>query len=366
MISGKDFRIKPYFCSPKIDIVSNKENEVTPLGDLGEFKLIDQLTEKVKIKNKNILKGIGDDAAAFKSEKSVNLVTTDMLCEGLHFDLLYTPVKHLGYKAVVSNLSDIYAMNGAPKMITVSVGVSNRISVEFLEELYEGINLACENYNVDLIGGDTVSSQSGLVISITAIGEAEEDDVVYRSGAGENDLICVSGDLGGAFMGLQLLEREKAIFEEGSGVQPDLSGFDYVLERQLKPEARFDVIEALKESKIKPSSMIDVSDGLSSDLLHLCKQSNLGCSIYEDKIPIDPTTVTISEQFNLSGTTAALNGGEDYELLFTVNIKDHDKIKELSGISIIGHMTGKNEAAQLVTIGDNVLELKAQGWDSVQ
>ncbi len=345
--------------------MSEKDNEVTPLGDLGEFKLIDRITEKVKINSKNVLKGIGDDAAAFKSEKAVNLVTTDMLCEGLHFDLLYTPVKHLGYKAVISNLSDIYAMNGSPKVITVSVGVSNRISVEFLEELYEGINLACENYNVDLVGGDTVSSQSGLVISITAIGEANEDDVVYRSGAGENDLICVSGDLGGAFMGLQLLEREKTIFEEGSGVQPDFSGYDYILERQLKPEARHDVIEALKESGIKPTSMIDISDGLSSDLLHLCKESNLGCSVYEDKLPIDPTTVNLAEDFKLSGTTAALNGGEDYELLFTVDIKDHEKINELSGISIIGHMTGKGEASQLVTIGDNVLELKAQGWDSV-
>lgn len=357
-----------YYVALKIELKSimsdNGTKNPTPISELGEFGLIKHLTERIDIKNKNILKGIGDDAAVFKTEKKVNLVTTDMLCEGLHFDLLYTPAKHLGYKAVVVNLSDIYAMNGSPKLITVSIGVSNRMSVEFLEDLYEGISLACENYGVDLVGGDTVSSKSGLVISVTAIGEADEADVVYRSGAKENDLICVTGDLGGAYMGLQLLEREKAVYESDNNIRPDFSGHDYVLERQLKPEARKDVIEALRQSKLKPTSMIDISDGLSSELLHLHESTGLGCSIYEDKLPIDPTTILLAEEFNISGPTAALNGGEDYELLFTVDIKDHEKIAELSGIRIIGHVTGKNEIPTLITNGGSAVPLKAQGWQA--
>lgn len=349
-----------------IDVSSNTEKEPTPLSSLGEFKLIDHLTKHIALKNSNVIKGIGDDAAVIKNYNQVSLVATDMLCEGIHFDLLYTPIKHLGYKAVVVNLSDIYAMNGSPEHITISLGVSNKMSVEFLEELYEGISLACKNYGVDLIGGDTVSSKSGLVISITAIGKADEDKIVYRSGASENDLICVTGDLGAAYMGLQLLEREKAVFEGSENIQPDFSGNDYILERQLKPEARHDLIQALESNGIKPTAMIDVSDGLSSDLLHICKDSGYGCSLYEEKIPIDPTTVNMAEEFKISGPTAALNGGEDYELLFTVDMKDHDKIKDLGGISIIGHMTGKGEAPNLVTSGGNVVEIRAQGWDSVE
>lgn len=339
-------------------------NEPTPLTDLGEFPLIQHLTEKIEIVNASTKKGVGDDAAVIEPGKKLSVVTTDMLCEGVHFDLIYTPPKHLGYKAMVVNFSDVYAMNARPKQVTVAIGASNRMSVEFLDELYEGMLLACKNYGVDLVGGDTVASQSGLVLSITAIGEVDEDKVVYRSGAKENDLICVSGDLGAAFMGLQLLEREKAVFESAGAVQPDFSGQDYLLERQLKPEARHDVIEALEKSGIVPTSMIDVSDGLSSELMHLCKESNKGCAVYEDKIPIDPTTVSTAEAFNLTGPTAALNGGEDYELLFTVDIKDHEKISSLSGISIIGHITGDNEAPQLVTNGEQVVQLTAQGWQA--
>jgi thiamine-monophosphate kinase len=346
--------------------MSKSENGPTPLSEFGEFKLIKHLTENINIKNRNVLMGVGDDAAVLVSDKKRMLVTTDMLCEGIHFDLLYMPAKHLGYKSIIVNLSDIYAMNGKPRQVTISLGLSNRMSVEFLEDFYDGVRLACENYGVDLIGGDTVSSYSGLVISVTALGDCDEGEEIYRSGANENDLICVSGDLGGAYMGLQLLEREKAVFEESKNIQPDLSGYDYVLERQLKPEARHDVIEALKESGVRPTSMIDISDGLSSDLLHICQDSKLGCSLYEEKIPIDPTTMNLAEDFKIGGITAALNGGEDYELLFTVDIKDHEKIKNLSGISIIGHMTGKNEACQLVTTGGSVVELKAQGWNAFE
>ncbi|HAW53168.1 MAG TPA: thiamine-phosphate kinase [Flavobacteriales bacterium] len=341
------------------------EKQPTPLSELGEFKLIERLTKKLTSRNKNVVKGIGDDAAVIKTGgKEVLLVTSDMLCEGVHFDLLYSPAMHLGYKAVVVNLSDIFAMNGEPQQVTVSLGLSNRMSVEFLEELYKGMQLACEQYNVEIVGGDTVSSQSGLVISITAMGTAGEKEVTYRSTAGENDLICVSGDLGAAYMGLQLLEREKTIFESDKGIQPDLSGNDYILERQLKPEARKDVIAALKLAGIKPTSMIDISDGLSSDLLHLTEGSGIGANIYEEKIPIDPATAMMAEQFNIGPVTAALNGGEDYELLFTIDLKDHEKIAEIPGISIIGHMTGKNEAANLVTISNTVVPIRATGWQA--
>ncbi|MEQ8323753.1 MAG: thiamine-phosphate kinase [Vicingaceae bacterium] len=343
----------------------NSGNKVTPLDQLGEFKLIKHLTDGLVQSGKDLIKGIGDDAAVIKkSDSEVFLVSTDMLCEGVHFDLLYTPVKHLGYKAISVNLSDIYAMNADATQVTVSLGLSNRMSVEFLEELYEGMKLACERYEVQLIGGDTVSSKSGLIISVTALGTAPKENVVYRSGAGENDLLCLSGDLGAAYMGLQLLEREKNVYDSSQGVQPDLSGNDYILERQLKPEPRRDVIKAFRELEIKPTSMIDVSDGLSSDLLHLCEASGLGANVYENKIPIDASTSIMAETFKIGPTTAALNGGEDYELLFTVDLKDHEKIASMPGISIIGHMTGKGEACQLVTISDSVIPLKAAGWNA--
>ncbi|MAY83153.1 MAG: thiamine-phosphate kinase [Flavobacteriales bacterium] len=343
----------------------SNQQEPTPLGDLGEFGLIQHLTEKIDIKHKSSVLGIGDDAAIISAGKGQKVVSTDMLVEGVHFDLLYTPLKHLGYKAVVVNLSDIYAMNAIPEQITVSLALSNRYSVEALEELYEGIQLACEIYNVDLVGGDTTSSQAGLVISITAIGEQEESKIVRRSGARENDLICLSGDLGAAFAGLQILEREKSIFESNQKIQPDLSGKDYILERQLKPEARKDVIQYFDQENIIPTSMIDISDGLSSELIHLSKASGIGVQVYEDKIPIDPSTVTTCEELNLSPITAALNGGEDYELLFTVSLDHHDKIKKLDGIQIIGHVTDAAAGCQLVTRDEKMVELKAQGWSGV-
>jgi len=295
---------------------------VTPISELGEFGLIAHLTDSVKIKNSSTLKGIGDDAAVLDYNGKNILVTTDLLVEGIHFNLIYTPLKHLGYKSVVVNLSDICAMNGIPRQITVSIAISSKFSVEALEELYKGITLACEHYGVDLVGGDTSSSLTGLLISVTAVGEVQQNDIVYRNGAKENDLICVSGDLGGAYMGLQLLEREKKNFSETSQIQPDLARYDYILERQLKPEARTDIIQKLKKTGIKPTSMIDISDGLSSELLHICKNSKTGCRIYSQKIPIDIATCNMANEFNISPETAALNGGEDYELLFTVSLND--------------------------------------------
>lgn len=343
----------------------SNQNEPTPLGDLGEFGLIEHLTKNIEIKQKSSLLGIGDDAAVISFDGGCKLISTDMLVEGVHFDLLYTPLKHLGYKAVIVNLSDIYAMNARPEQITVSLALSNRFSVEALEELYEGIALACEIYNVDLVGGDTTSSQSGLVISITVIGEQKEEKIVKRSGAKENDLICVSGDLGSAFAGLQILEREKSVFESNQKIQPDLSGKDYILERQLKPEARRDIIDYFEKNDILPSSMIDVSDGLSSELIHLAKASNVGVQVYEEKLPIDPSTVTTCDELNLSALTAALNGGEDYELLFTVPLELHDKVKEMKGVRIIGHVTDAAAGNQLVGKGEQLMELQAQGWKSV-
>ncbi len=335
----------------------------TPLTQLGEFGLIKYLTESIKLNNSSSLKGIGDDAAVISSSSEETVISTDMLSEGVHFDLLYTPLKHLGYKAVIVNLSDIYAMNAKPEQILVSIAVSNRMSVEALDEIYEGIQLACEIYGVDLIGGDTSSSLSGLVINITAIGKANKEDIVYRSGAKENDLICVSGDLGGAYVGLQILEREKSIFEGNEKIQPDFSGKDYILERQLKPEARKSIIEKLKSVGVKPNAMIDISDGLSSELIHLSSQSNCGVQIFEDKIPIDPATISACEELNINPTIAALNGGEDYELLFTVPIEDHSKIKDIKEISIIGHITDLNSGNFMVASGtDSLIEIKAQGW----
>ncbi|MDD2385975.1 MAG: thiamine-phosphate kinase [Bacteroidales bacterium] len=340
-----------------------KKQNIRQISDLGEFGLIDHLTSDLKIRHKELVKSIGDDAAVFESGNECTLVTTDLLVEGVHFNLIYTPLKHLGYKAVVVNLSDLYAMNATPKYITVSIALSSKFSVEAIDELYEGIKLACDRFNVDLIGGDTTSSLSGLFISISAIGTAKKEDIVYREGAAKNDLICVSGDLGGAYMGLQLLEREKKLFLSDTEIQPKLDGYEYVIERQLKPEPRRDIIESLKNAEIKPSSMIDISDGLSSELLHLCKHSDLGCKIYEDKIPINPQTIAVSEMFRLDPSLPALNGGEDYELLFTVPLSKKEEIEKIKDISIIGYMCDKKEGKYFVPRNGQDLKLKAQGWN---
>lgn len=338
----------------------------TELTSLGEFGLINHLTEHVEIYHpSSSLKGIGDDAAVIKydSDKST-LVSTDMLVEGVHFDLTYAPLKHLGYKAIVVNLSDICAMNGVPKQVTVSIAVSNRFSVEAMEELYAGMLFACKKYQVDLIGGDTTSSTSGLIISVTAIGEARKEDIVYRNGAQEKDLLCVSGDLGGAYMGLQVLEREKFVFKDNPQLQPDLVGNDYILERQLKPEARVDIIELFKNLKLKPTAMIDVSDGLASELMHICTQSGVGCELYEDKIPLDPQTFDRAREFSLDPTVCALSGGEDYELLFTVPMSEYEKIKNLPDFTIIGHITPKASGLNLVAKAGTSHPITAQGWNS--
>ena len=338
----------------------------TELSELGEFGLIDHLTKNIILKNESTIKGVGDDAAVIKAGDKSLLVSTDILTEGIHFDLTYTPLKHLGYKAAIVNFSDIVAMNGVPKQITVGISASNRFSIEALESLYEGINLACEKYNVDLVGGDTTSSVSNLFISITVIGEVEASKITYRNTAKPNDLICVSGDLGAAYMGLLLLEREKEVYKADPNMQPELEGYDYILGRQLKPEARFDIIKKLKENNILPTSMIDISDGLASEIKHICKNSKLGCQIYEDKIPIDITTVNMAEELKIDPTIAALSGGEDYELLFTITQADYEKIKLLDDISIIGHMTGINEGENLITRSGASIEIKAQGWDAMK
>ncbi len=338
----------------------------TEISTLGEFGLIKHLTEKFSIKNSTTLKGVGDDAAVLEYKDKQVLVTTDLLLEGIHFDLVYTPLKHLGYKAAVVNFSDIYAMNGQPKQITVSIGVSKRFSVEDLTQIYDGIELACQHYGVDLIGGDTSASLTGLTISITCIGEGEKDKVVYRNGAKANDLICVSGDLGSAYMGLQLLEREKIVFSANAESQPDFDGKDYILQRQLKPEARKDIIEALANMGVVPTAMMDISDGLSSELIHICTQSNTGCRIYEDKIPINYQAVVMAEELNMSIVMAALNGGEDYELLFTASIDDYEKIIAMEGVGIIGHMTKPELGLNLIGREGEEIALKAQGWNSLQ
>lgn len=338
----------------------------TEISTLGEFGLIKHLTEKFSIKNSTTLKGVGDDAAVLEYKDKQVLVTTDLLLEGIHFDLVYTPLKHLGYKAAVVNFSDIYAMNGQPKQITVSIGVSKRFSVEDLTQIYDGIELACQHYGVDLIGGDTSASLTGLTISITCIGESEKDKVVYRNGAKANDLICVSGDLGSAYMGLQLLEREKIVFSANAESQPDFDGKDYILQRQLKPEARKDIIEALANMGVVPTAMMDISDGLSSELIHICTQSNTGCRIYEDKIPINYQAVVMAEELNMSIVMAALNGGEDYELLFTASIDDYEKIIAMEGVGIIGHMTKPELGLNLIGREGEEIALKAQGWNSLQ
>jgi len=337
----------------------------TEISSLGEFGLIEHLTRHIELTQGSSVKGVGDDAAVIDNAGLHTVVTTDLLMEGVHFDLSYVPLKHLGYKSVVVNLSDVCAMNAEPRQIVVSLAVSSRFSLEALEELYAGMLLACKKYKVDLVGGDTTSSLVGLVINITAIGAAKKEDLVYRNGAKETNLLCVSGDLGGAYMGLQLLEREKSVFKENPKVQPDLEGKDYILERQLKPEARKDIVDLLNKLAVKPTAMIDISDGLSSEILHLCKQSGTGVELYEEKIPIDPQTYDTAREFNLDPTLCALSGGEDYELLFTIDINDYDKLKNQPDISVIGHITPKEKGCLMVAKAGSVHELTAQGWNAL-
>ena len=331
---------------------------------MGEFGLIESLTKDFKVKNASTLRGVGDDCAVLDYSGKKTLVTTDLLLEGIHFDLTYTPLKHLGYKAVAVNLSDVYAMNGTPRQITVSLGISKRFTVEHINELYAGIYTACEKYGVDLVGGDTSASVTGLLISITCIGEANEDEIVYRSGARDTDLVCVSGDLGAAYMGLQLLERERVASAGQKDFQPDFAGREYLLERQLKPEPRADVIAELRELGITPTAMMDVSDGLSSELLHICKESNVGCRVYEDRIPIDYQTAVMAEELNMNLVTAAMNGGEDYELLFTVPLTQHEKVEQMKTARLIGRITKPELGAFMVTRDDAELAIRAQGWNA--
>lgn len=338
----------------------------TEISTIGEFGLIKRLTEQIQLQNPESKYGVGDDAAVLEFGNQQTLVTTDLLMEGVHFDLVYTPLKHLGYKSAIVNFSDIYAMNGTPKQITVSLAVSKRFCIEDLEQFYEGLKLACQVHGVDIVGGDTTSSVTGLAISITCIGTANKDQIVYRNGAKETDLICVSGDLGAAYMGLQLLEREKAVFEGQTEVNPDFSGKEYLLERQLKPEARKDIIEALAKEGIHPTAMMDISDGLSSELMHICTQSHTGCRVYEDRIPIDYQTAVMAEELNMNVTTCALNGGEDYELLFTVPLTDHEKVSSMNGVKVIGHITKPELGCGLVTRDGQEFELKAQGWNPLK
>ena len=337
----------------------------TEIATLGEFGLIERLTGDILPQQQSTVKGVGDDAAILDYTGRQTLVTTDLLLEGIHFDLVYAPLKHLGYKAAVVNFSDIYAMNGRPEQITVSLGISKRFSVEDLESFYSGIKLACEIYGVDIVGGDTSSSLTGFTISITCIGSAAEGQAVYRNGAKESDLIYVSGDLGASYMGLQLLEREKAAWDGSGDFRPDFDGKEYLLERQLKPEARKDVVDALAAQGIIPTAMIDLSDGISSDLLHICKQSKVGCQLYEERLPIDYQTAMMAETFNMNVTTVALNGGEDYELLFTVPLHLHEKMKEVKGVHLVGHIAKEEQGCYLVTRDGQEMQLRAQGWDPI-
>lgn len=346
-------------------MIEDKNKARTQLSELGEFKLIEHLTKSFKINNKTTIKGIGDDAAVLSFDEDV-VVSTDLLVEGVHFDLSYMPLKHLGYKAVMVNLSDIYAMNAEATQITVSIAVSNRFPLEALEDLYDGIKTAAEIYNVDLVGGDTTSSNTGLLISVTALGKVSKDNVVYRNGAKPNDLLVVTGDLGGAYMGLQVLEREKAVYQVNPNSQPDLEPYTYIVERQLKPEARKDIVELLKALNVKPSSMIDISDGLSSEIMHLCKQSDVGCDLYENKIPLDPQVITTCEEFDIDSTTVALNGGEDYELLFTISQDDYPKIKANPNFTVIGYIKEEKEGMHLITRAETRIALKAQGWKNFE
>lgn len=347
-------------------MIEDKTPQRTSIAQLGEFGLIKHLTANFSVNQPSTVKGIGDDAAVLNFADKKILVSTDMLIEGVHFDLAYMPLKHLGYKAVVVNISDICAMNARATHITVSVAVSNRFSLEALDELFQGITLAANEYKVDVIGGDTTSSQSGLIISITAIGEANEEEIVYRNGAKPSDLLVVSGDIGAAYMGLQVLQREKQVFLVNPNSQPDLDSYTYLIERQLRPEARKDVRTLLHALEIKPSAMIDISDGLSSEIIHICKQSGVGCNLYEDKLPLDPQLISVCEEFNIDSTTVAINGGEDYELLFTIAMGDFEKIKGNPNFSIIGHMTQESEGIHLITRANTKIELRARGWDAVE
>jgi len=346
-------------------MLEDKNQSRTSIAELGEFGLINHLTKNFKIQQSSTLKGVGDDAAVLDMKNKHILVTTDLLIEGVHFDLSYMPLKHLGYKAVMANLSDVYAMNGNATQITVSLAVSNRFQLEALEELYAGIRLACNSYDVDLIGGDTTSSTKGLLISITAIGEVNKEDIVYRNTAKPNDLIVVTGDLGAAYLGLQVLEREKQVFEVNPNSQPDLTNYSYLIERQLKPEARKDIIGLLKDLKVKPTSMIDISDGLSSEILHICTQSKVGCDVYEDKIPLDQQVISTCEEFELNSTTIALSGGEDYELLFTVSQKDYPKIKGNPHLTVIGHIKEESAGVHLISRANQKIKITAQGWNAL-
>jgi len=336
--------------------------KLTSIAELGEFGLIDHINEKVKIKHKETIKGIGDDAAVLQFDKQQTVITTDLLVEGIHFDLMYTPLRHLGYKAIAVNVSDVVAMNATPKQVTVSLAMSGKFSVQAVDQIYEGIHAACEEYGVDLIGGDTTSSVTGLMISVTAIGTADAKKIVYRSGARENDIICVSGDLGSAYVGLQLMEREKEVFKANPNVQPQFQGKEYLLSRILKPTARLDVIKKLAENGVQPTAMMDISDGLSSELIHICRQSDTGCRIYDDKIPFRQDTVTAADEMNIEPLMAALNGGEDYELVFTISPDDYEKIKDQEGISFIGHMTNKSKGMYLTPQHGEEIQLKAQVW----
>ncbi|MEO9967742.1 MAG: thiamine-phosphate kinase [Reichenbachiella sp.] len=342
--------------------MSEQKDSRTEIGEIGEFGLIDRLSSKFSTKNSSTLKGIGDDAAVIGNGDDLRLYSTDMLLEGVHFDLSYMPLQHLGYKAVAVNVSDIAAMNGIPKQITISLALSNRFSVEAVEELYKGIHFACEDFSVDLVGGDTAASPSGLVISVGVIGEVTKDKVVYRKNAEENDIICVTGDLGGAFMGLQVLEREKAVFKANPEMQPELEKYDYIVKRQLKPTARMDVIHELRDLSLVPTAMIDISDGLASELFHIAKQSDVGITIYEDKLPISKMTYDMAVEFNMDPMTCALNGGEDYELLFTISQKDFEKIKNHADIAAIGFVNKKANGLNMITKNDNTVAIQAQGW----
>ncbi len=346
-------------------MIEDKNPKRTPLSELGEFKLIEHLTEQFKVKQKSTVTSIGDDAAVLNYDKKQIVVTTDLLVEGVHFDLSYVPLKHLGYKAIIVNLSDVYAMNATATQVTVSIAVSNRFPLEALEELYAGIATAAEIYNVDVVGGDTTSSTSGLIISVTAIGEVKKGEEVLRSGAKPNDLLVITGDIGGAYMGLQILEREKEVFKVNPNSQPDLSMYTYIIERQLKPEARKDIVELLKELEVKPTSMIDISDGLSSEVIHLCKQSKVGVDVYENKIPLDPQVISTCEEFNIDSTTIALNGGEDYELLMTISQEDFPKIKGNPNLTVIGYMTEEDRGMHLVTRAETKIPIIAKGWNAL-
>jgi thiamine-monophosphate kinase len=346
-------------------MIEDKNETRTSLSELGEFGLIKHLTQNFGIQHKSTIKGVGDDAAVLEIKDKNILVTTDLLVEGVHFDLSYMPLKHLGYKAVVVNVSDIYAMNGIATQITVSIAVSNRFPLEAVEELYEGIHLACKTYGVDLVGGDTTSSTRGLLISITAIGEAKKEDIVYRNTAKPNDLLVVTGDVGAAYLGLQVLEREKRVFEVNPNSQPDITNYTYLVEKQLKPEARKDMVELFAALNVKPTAMIDISDGLSSEILHLCTQSKVGCNLYEEKIPLDPQVISTCEEFDLNSTTIALSGGEDYELLFTISQEDFPKIQGNPHLTVIGHMTDESVGVNLVTRAGQQIKLTAQGWNAL-